>query len=196
MRLSILEDGHSGEIREALADWERLAGSASDVTRALAYRPEFFGDPVNAWIQGVLRGESTWDVGARELMAAFTADQHRCPYCAGAHGAAAALSIGAERVKDALEGGGTGLEAAEHAALDLIRALVHEPGRVGAAAARLRAAGVDIAAIEDVVNICAAFAVMARLANAFRFEGSPDEHRREAEALELTGYAEWRDGAS
>lgn len=30
---------------------------------------------------------------------------------------------------------------------------------------------------------------MARLAEAFGFEGTPDEHSREAEALEVTGYA-------
>jgi hypothetical protein len=35
---------------------------------------------------------------------------------------------------------------------------------------------------------------MARLAPAFGFEGSPEGHRREAEALSITGYSEWRAG--
>jgi uncharacterized peroxidase-related enzyme len=195
MRLRILDEGHSPEVKEGLAEWERLAGSASDVTLALAYRPAFFGDPINAWIQGVLRGDSHWSVGARELMGAFTANEHRCPFCAGAHGAAAALSMGEERVRAVLEGDDASMDADERAALDFIRKLVHEPAHVGPSdVERLRAAGVDAAGTEDVVNTCAAFVVMARLANAFGFEGAPDEHRREAEALEATGYAEWHSG--
>jgi uncharacterized peroxidase-related enzyme len=195
MRLAILHDGHSPDVQAGLAEWEELAGSVSDVSLALAYRPEFFGDPLNAWTQEVLRGGSMWSVGERELMGAFAAYQHRCPFCAGAHSAVAALSMGGERVAAALEGGNAELSNRERPALDLIQKLVQGPAAIDAAdGERLRAAGVDEAGIEDVVNTCAVFVVMARLANAFEFEGDPDEHRREAEALAITGYAEWRSG--
>jgi hypothetical protein len=51
-----------------------------DVVRATFYRPEFFGRPYNAWIQAVLRGDSEWTVGERELLAAFTSRLNRCPF--------------------------------------------------------------------------------------------------------------------
>lgn len=194
MRLSILDEGHADGEREGIREWERMAGSASDVTLALAYRPDFFGDPLNAWIQGVLREESEWRVEERELIGSFTAHEHRCPFCAGAHGAAAALGLGSERVALALEQPDSPeLTPRLRAALALVRELVREGGaNAGERVVALEAAGVSKAGIEDVVNDCALFVVMARLALVFGFEGSDDEHRREAEALAVTGYAEWR----
>lgn len=194
MRLRILEEGHDVAEMEGIREWERMAGSASDVTLALAYRPDFFGDPLNAWIQRVLREESEWSVEERELIGAFTAHEHRCPFCAGAHGAAAALGLGRDRVRLALEQPDSPeLNAKLRAALALVRDLVRDGGaNAGERVAALEESGVSRAGIEDVVNDCAVFVVMARLALLFGFEGSDDEHRREAEALAVTGYAEWR----
>ena len=194
MRLRILDEGHADSEREGIREWEQMAGSASDVTLALAYRPDFFGDPLNAWIQDVLREQSEWSVDERELVGAFTAHEHRCPFCAGAHGAAATLGLGADRVELALDQPDSPkLSAKLRAALALARDLVHGRGaNAGECVAGLESAGVGRAGIEDVINDCAVFVVMARLALVFGFEGSADEHRREAEALAVTGYEEWR----
>ena len=52
----------------------------SDIRRTLSYRPELFGDPFSACLQHVLRGESDWSVGERELFASFTASRLQCTY--------------------------------------------------------------------------------------------------------------------
>jgi uncharacterized peroxidase-related enzyme len=196
MRLRMLHDGHARREREGLREWEQLAGEASDVTLALAYRPEFFGDPLNAWIQQVLRGESEWSVPERELIGAFAAHEHRCPFCAGAHGAVAALELGADRVRAALDDPeGSPMAGRVRAAFELVRLLVRDPAGLSAERIdRLRAEGVGEEGVEDAVNACAIFVLMARLALAFGFEGSPEGHRQEAEALSITGYSEWRAG--
>ncbi len=51
-----------------------------DVVKALAYRPELFGGPYSAMIHELLRGDSDWSVGERELFAAFTAHLNKCPF--------------------------------------------------------------------------------------------------------------------
>jgi uncharacterized peroxidase-related enzyme len=194
MRLRILHDGHAPEERRGLEEWERLAGPPSDVSLALAYRPDFFGDPLNAWIDSVVRGDSEWSSGDRELMGSFTAHEHRCPFCAGAHAAIAAISLGGDRVEAVLEDVGSApIDDGLRTTLEFIRKLVHEPAAVGPADAdRVRAAGVSQEALEDAVQVCAIFVVMARFANAAGFEGTPEEFAREAKGLEVTGYAEWR----
>lgn len=52
----------------------------SDIRRTLSYRPELFGDPFSACLQRVLRGQSDWSVGERELFASFTASRLQCAY--------------------------------------------------------------------------------------------------------------------
>jgi uncharacterized peroxidase-related enzyme len=194
MRLRVLHDGHAPPERRGLEEWERLAGPPSDVSLALAYRPEFFGDPLNAWIDPVVRGDSDWSTGERELMGAFTAREHRCPFCTGAHAAVAAISLGEDRVDAALADiDGAPIGEGLRATLEFIRKLVHEPAQLGPGDAdRVRAAGVDRRALEDAVQVCAIFVTMARFANAVGFEGTTDVFAREAEGLEVTGYAEWR----
>jgi len=192
MRLSILHDGHAEAERQGLEEWERLAGPPSDVSLALAYRPDFFGDPLNAWIDGALRGESEWSSGDRELMGSFTAHEHRCPFCTGAHAAVASLTFGDERVGAVLADPDAAPEGLR-AALGFISKLVSDPAGLGRQDAEpMRAAGVDRAGLEDVVNIAAIFVVMTRFANAMGFEGTDEEFAREAEGLSVTGYAEWR----
>lgn len=52
----------------------------SDIRRTLTYRASFFGEPFSACLQRLLRGESDWSVGERELFASFTASRLRCVY--------------------------------------------------------------------------------------------------------------------
>ena len=51
-----------------------------DVVKTLMYRPEFWGGPMSAWTQAVMRGPSEWSVGERELFAAFTSRLNQCVF--------------------------------------------------------------------------------------------------------------------
>ncbi len=51
-----------------------------DVTRALVYRPKFFGGPFSFCLEDVMRGPSPWSVGERELIAAFVSRTNECPF--------------------------------------------------------------------------------------------------------------------
>ena len=51
-----------------------------DVVKTLMYRPEFWGRPMCAWTQAVMRGPSEWSVGERELFAAFTSRLNKCVF--------------------------------------------------------------------------------------------------------------------
>lgn len=52
----------------------------SDIRRTLTYRADLFGQPFSACLQQLLRGESDWSIGERELFAAFTAAKLQCAY--------------------------------------------------------------------------------------------------------------------
>ena len=51
-----------------------------DIVRTMSYRPELFGRPFSEALQDVMRGESEWSVGERELFAAFVSCQNQCPF--------------------------------------------------------------------------------------------------------------------
>jgi hypothetical protein len=51
-----------------------------DVVRTLTYRPELYGKAYNNWLQTIMREESGWSVGERELFAAFTSRCNQCPF--------------------------------------------------------------------------------------------------------------------
>jgi hypothetical protein len=51
-----------------------------DVIKALLYRPEFFGAQMSRAFQEVMRGQSEWSDGERELFAAFVSAQNQCPF--------------------------------------------------------------------------------------------------------------------
>jgi hypothetical protein len=51
-----------------------------DVVRTLTYRPELYGKAYNKWLHTIMREESRWTVGQRELFAAFTSRCNQCPF--------------------------------------------------------------------------------------------------------------------
>jgi hypothetical protein len=68
---------------EAAAEIERLRerdGYVSDISLALRFRPELFGEPVSAYFQEVMKGPSEWTEAERELFAAFVSAQNQCPF--------------------------------------------------------------------------------------------------------------------
>ena len=59
---------------------EARDGYVSDISRALRYRPDLFGEPFQLLLQDVMKGPSPWSEGERELFAAFVSAQRQCPY--------------------------------------------------------------------------------------------------------------------
>jgi hypothetical protein len=57
-----------------------VPAAVPDVVRALAYRPELFGEAFSNAIDALLRGPSDWSIGERELFAAFVSRQNKCPF--------------------------------------------------------------------------------------------------------------------
>lgn len=81
MRLACLDNGHKLR-HKLLFKIIRLASGhpAPDVVKLLLYRPEFFGKPMNAVFQEVMRGSSEWQIGDRELMASYVSKTNECEF--------------------------------------------------------------------------------------------------------------------
>ena len=77
MRL-VLE--HSPEMRARIEELRQRDGYVSDISLALRYRPELFGQPFGALLQDVMKGPSEWTEAERELFAAFVSARSQCPF--------------------------------------------------------------------------------------------------------------------
>ena len=86
MRLRSLHKGH-GLKRSVMLRLALLAFGmrAPDILRVVWYREAFLGKPLNVLTQAVLRGDSEWTVGERELFAAWVSKHNACNFCCGAH---------------------------------------------------------------------------------------------------------------
>jgi hypothetical protein len=81
MRLDVLDRGHTIARKLLFRAIRLFAGyRVPDVAKMLMYRPEFFGRPMSALFQDVMRGPSGWSVGDRELMAAFVSRTNACAF--------------------------------------------------------------------------------------------------------------------
>ncbi len=81
MRLRTVEHRHRLAERLKLTLIRLVSGRrVPDVVKTILYRPEFFGRPMCAWTQAVMRGPSDWSVGERELFAAFTSRLNQCVF--------------------------------------------------------------------------------------------------------------------
>ena len=81
MRLHQVEAGHRLPQRLLLRAM-RVATRMEppDVIKTCLYRREFFGKHYGDVVHPVMRGESEWLVGERELFAAFTSRLNQCPF--------------------------------------------------------------------------------------------------------------------
>ncbi|HET6945228.1 MAG TPA: hypothetical protein VFI01_07765 [Gaiellaceae bacterium] len=77
MRLSI---EHAPEMAAQIAELQERDGYVSDISLALRYRPELFGEPFSELLQQVMKGPSPWTEAERELFAAFVSARSQCPF--------------------------------------------------------------------------------------------------------------------
>jgi len=81
MRLHNVSHGHTLRKRLLLRFIKTVSRKEPpDVVKTLLYRPEFFGDHYSPLLQKLLRDESEWTVGEREMFAAFTAKLEACHF--------------------------------------------------------------------------------------------------------------------
>ena len=81
MRLGVLDRGHTRAMKLRFLAIRLFAGyRVPDVAKTLRYRPDFFGAPMSALFQEVMRGPSEWSIGDRELMAAFVSRTNACEF--------------------------------------------------------------------------------------------------------------------
>ena len=80
MRLTALEHGHRPPERARIAELRERDGYVSDISLALRYRPELFGEPFSELLQQVMKGPSEWTEAERELFAAFVSALNQCPF--------------------------------------------------------------------------------------------------------------------
>jgi hypothetical protein len=81
VRLSVVDHGHAPDEAAMLAEIrERSGREPLGVVKTLLYRPELFGLPFSDALDEVMRGESDWSPGERELFAGFTSLLNQCPF--------------------------------------------------------------------------------------------------------------------
>jgi len=129
------------------------------------YRPDT-GAVLSDLGEVLLRGDSTLARGERELIAAYVSHLNGCRYCAGAHGACAAVQLpgGAAQVEQALNDPEAPVVSPKLQALLEIAALVRQDGRLltEEAVAAARSEGATDREIHDSVLIAAAFCMFNR----------------------------------
>jgi uncharacterized peroxidase-related enzyme len=183
MRLEILQHGHSRTNRLALRLMRTLARSEpDDVIKTSMYRPRFFGRPWIQLLRTVMRGESEWSAGERELFAAFTSRLNSCRYCVGVHLGTTSLlldpTITVERLDRWRE---AGFEPRLVATLGLLEKVTLSPDKVVPSdVEKVGAAGVSEAAIVDALYVCFLFNVINRMADALGYD-----YGTEADALKV-----------
>lgn len=159
-------------------------------------RPDHMA-PVNALAERMLRGESEFSVGERELMGAYVSGVNDCPYCYGAHAATAThFGVDASLVQTLLDD----LDAAPvderlKPVLRFQRKLTQTPYRMTQADAdAVLAAGWSEAALSDAILICALFNAANRIVDGhgIRRDWAPGSFEGTGEHLATMGYRDPR----
>ena len=172
----------------------KLTGARpTDLTCLFQHRPELFGRAYCAWLDALLRGESSWSVGERELLASCVGAFDGCEAVKQAHGAVAALDLGEELVQQVwADRDNAPVSERLRAALSFTARLTAAPDDIlPREVDALRAVGLDDGAIDEVVQICAAVTMASRVALALGAEPAPAKQlARDAKLVHKRGYAD------
>jgi uncharacterized peroxidase-related enzyme len=192
MRLAILDSGH-GFASKALFSLIRLLSRqpVPEPVKLMAYRGDFFGDPMKKVTHEAMRGPSAWSIGDRELMAAYVSKLAECQYCIKAHCAVSSRAYGdGAKVQAALaDPASAPIDDGLRATLAMLRKLTLDGAVDSSDMRELLAAGVSRAQIQDALAVAFAFYVTTRLANAFDFAiPGPSAFEAGAKYLLARGY--------
>jgi uncharacterized peroxidase-related enzyme len=192
MRLAILDSGHSRGTK-ALFAFIRIVSRAPvlDVVKAISYRPDFYGKPMQGVTHEAMRGPSAWSVADRELMAAFVSKVNECDFCIKAHTAVAGRAYrDSAKVSSVLADLETApIEEPLRATLRMLGKLTREQTVDADDMRAVLAAGVSYDQIEDALAVCLAFNTIDRLADAFEFfVPGPRAFEAGAKLLLMRGY--------
>jgi uncharacterized peroxidase-related enzyme len=163
----------------------------SDVVRVLFYRSSFFGAPMRAYFQSLLRGRSEWTVGERELFAMFVSHHNDCTFCTSAHRAVAARALGEDVVEAVLSDYRTAKVSDQvRAVLGFLERLAHDPDGIGPDDVRsVLDRGVSTDALRTAIQIAEGFGIINRVADALGFDVPPASvFANEADFLLKRGY--------
>lgn len=142
-----------------------------DAARIVLYHQDFYGKPMTLWTHAAMRGQSSWSVGERELIAAMIAKWNTCPFCVDAHGSIAALELGTPLVKSTLSDfQHTNISVKLKETLVFLKKLIQSPDNLSIEDVRIVLRNdVTSEALEDAIAIAVLFSITARCANAFDF---------------------------
>ncbi|MEL6442403.1 MAG: peroxidase-related enzyme [Cyanobacteria bacterium J06621_8] len=134
--------------------------------------------PLTKVIQNIMRGESSFTPGERELIAAYVSSLNACDFCYGSH---RAIAINLKIDPDLLEAitkdiATAPIEERWRSVFALVEKLTKTPSNVTQADIDLvLEAGWDAPAVEDIIAVCALFNFMNRLVDGFGLELPPQE---------------------
>src|SRR6266699_2732054 len=152
--------------------------------------------PLLEYHEMLLRGESPFSPGERELIAAYVSGLNNCHYCHAVHSqAAVALAIAANTIAEMLSNSQCEyVDPRIRPVLAFVRKLTLSPATVAAADAdAIFAAGWTDRALHDAVAICGLFNLMNRLVNGLGVEAPEAYTKMAAERLADGGYAQLLD---
>jgi len=135
---------------------------------------------IGALHEVIMRRESAFTPGERELMAAFVSALNGCNFCTGVHGAAAqAFGIETSLLEAIVADIGTAnVPEPMKPVLQFVARLTREPSRTGPADTdAMRAAGWDDKAIFDVVCVCSFYNFMNRYVDGTGLSAPPEQLR-------------------
>jgi uncharacterized peroxidase-related enzyme len=194
IRLTDLKtEGKSFKHRLIIQASRLFSREVPDILYVVWHRPKFFGLASGRLHQVVMRGPSDWTIGERELFAAWVSIKNQCRFCADAHSAVANRAL-LRKIAHSLDGplNFDELSPKARVMMPFLEKLTLSPEQMSPDdIAPLRAAGISVQAIADVVHIVAIFSFMNRIADATGCHAlTPKQADFVAKLLLAKGYGE------
>jgi len=171
MRLAILDSGHRFRTKMLFAMIRMASRQPVPAPfKLVAYRPDFYGDPMKRVTHEAMRGPSPWSVGERELMAAVVSKANACDYCIRAHTATSTRALGSSKPVEAALDDDASVEEPLKSTLRMLRKLVRERSVTPDDMRAVLDAGASREHIVDALAVAYAFGITNRLADTFGFD--------------------------